>query len=484
MSDISYLSTHFSIYESVLLSIHKNNEEMKEQLKKRDEIIQKLKTDLKIEKFKNKIYTMLIKENTTINLVDVIKEDNEGIHLHFKGDIPIYIKNDLKSDSEEKIHFVLEPTTEKKKTVFRKIKNKIDLAVEKPQENEEKIKKVQEDMEKLAEENKLNASIEAVSKIINENMKELEKCKIPKKYLNIIKDNRITLLAKFSIENYIKYTKTHVRQIENIFTKKKYETKKITHLIASSLSPLEQRLLAYEGYHNTVLLVDDIEKFKMALDLNTNHNKVFLSFSQQEINKELANYSMALFPCKENIKRVVYNPYGFHSLIYVSFPKSSLEDPYSFYILDNINNGQRRWRSDCRLLDFSSILSDFLKSYCITIFRKIYYDFFKDNIYRENYKSKANIFTLDCDQLLLNIIFLSKPKEVCNVFREIIVKNCTYVPTQQDSFNFTADDAIIKNTFNTMEDKSEDLVKVFQKIFENLSDEQAEKLISEQATLI
>ena len=76
----------------------------------------------------------------------------------------------------------------------------------------------------------------------------------------------------------------------------------------------------------------------------------------------------------------------FSNVIYVALPKSTKEDPYSFYRLDNVNsNNKRQWKLDWRLEDISLSLSSSLLNFMIVTFRKIYKDVFLDNDYRDNY---------------------------------------------------------------------------------------------------
>ena len=109
------------------------------------------------------------------------------------------------------------------------------------------------------------------------------------------------------------------------------------------------------------------------------------------------------------------------------------------------------------------------------MFRKIYFDMFNDNIYREDYTTKSPAAHQDCEQLLLNILTLSRPKTFCDTLRKIILKYSTIPPTKIDKFNFTRDDPIAKRNFFQEKDDNKELTAIIQRLFDNISPEIAEK---------
>ena len=111
------------------------------------------------------------------------------------------------------------------------------------------------------------------------------------------------------------------------------------------------------------------------------------------------------------------------------------------------------------------------------MFKKIYRDIFKDNIYRPDYISKSLIAELDCEQLLQNIIELSKPNELCKNIRKIIVKKCSFIPTEIDGFDLKSDDRLQKNRLNII-DKDEDTFNVFSQLFDGISLENIKHILS------
>jgi hypothetical protein len=112
-----------------------------------------------------------------------------------------------------------------------------------------------------------------------------------------------------------------------------------------------------------------------------------------------------------------------------------------------------------------------LKEYLCGIFRKIYQDIFHDNDYREDYKQKTTITSIDFAQLLKNILLLSDRKEFYKLVKEIIINNATYKPTENDKFNLYRDDPILKKKMQKI--KEEDKSESIKLLFDNITSEQA-----------
>jgi hypothetical protein len=466
-----------------------NLEEQRNQLKKkcsdledtiqtRNEKISKLKLQVQYEKFKNSIMTQIISQKTDIKIEDTIVENDEGTHIYNfpNGNIPIFVHDNLQETKTYALITKKTSTVQPGKT-FRTVKN-LELIEEDPNEVELKIKEVEEKFEVIVQENNLEVSYKETINSIEANFTELgSNARFFKKNLNVIKELRSKLLAKINLNDYIKLVKTHILRLEGIFLKKKFDKKKMITTISSSLSPLEQRLCFYGQYYNSELEPDDIQKFQLCLKVNMNYPKRYVSFVTSEIPAKICNYSLAICSIKENIMRTLINPYDFSNVCYLQLEKSTLEDPYSFYSLEKIDKeGKRCWKMECRLDDFSKFLSEHIKTYCINLFRKIYFDIFNDNLFRKDYIDKAPVFQQDCEQLLLNIISVSKQKHFCNLLRDIIVKYCTIQPAQNDKFNFTKDDTIVKKTFLQEKDTDKDVILIIQRLFDEIKYEEAEHI--------
>ena len=479
-AQILHLEERCNIYK-------KKSKELESTIQTRDNIIIKLRCALQLEKFKSNLYAQLLTSHTELKLNEILEEAEDGLHVYNyeNGNIPVFVHdyiNGAVANADEIRQYTI-PI--KKKilrgggTTYRSVKNRVEIIEEKPQEQEEKIKQVEESLEEILQKNNLDVSYNETIDAIENLFEETIKSRTYTKPLISIRDSRSKLLGKLDLNEYIKLVNSHVKRLEEIFTKKKYDQKKISATIVKSLSPLDQRLIFYGQYYNSELQADDTQRLQIALRVNTDYPRRYVPFNASEFYEKMYNYSISIFPLRETLKRILVNPYGFSNIVYLDMPKSTEDDPYSFYILEKVEaDGKRCWKMELRLDEFSKTIAQHIQSYCISLFRKIYMDIYNDNMYREDYREKTVIGMQDCEQLLINIIALSKQKSFCNVLRNLIVKHCTIHPTQLDRFNLTADDKINKRHFAQETDSSEESTRIMKRLFDEISDEDAEKICS------
>jgi hypothetical protein len=477
---MSDLSSQVLNLEEQRNNFKKKCDDLQTLLKTKNDIINKLKLSLRIEKFKSNLFSQIITQNTTLNIQDLYKETEEGIHIsNFpNGNIPVIVHDllDAKDVKTYNITSKKKPGGEHGKN-FRTVKQHVELVDENPVQLEQKIKEGEEALEEIVEENNLDVSYKKTTELIDTMFEEIDKSRVYRKSLINMKETRSKLLGQLTLSDYTKLLKTHITRLEVILTKKKYDQKKIVSTISLSLSSLDQRLASYGNYFSTELDSDDIQRLKICLKVNMNHPKRYVPFSQTELIPKIANYSLCVSTMRETMKRILNNPYGFPNLVYLHLEKSNREDPYSFYSLEKIDpDGKRCWKMECRLEEFSRFISEQIKNYCILLFRKIYFDIFSDNIYREDYAEKTPVTQQDCEQLLINIIQLSKNKTFCNTLRSIVCKYCTIQPSVLDKFNFTRDDPIVKKSFSQEENTSDSLTVVMKRLFDEISTEDAESI--------
>ena len=147
----------------------------------------------------------------------------------------------------------------------------------------------------------------------------------------------------------------------------------------------------------------------------------------------------------------MFNKYGFYNLVYVPVKNSTELDPYSFYYLEQLRNDKRCWKMDCRLEETGNKIISNVKSFLVQIFRKIYLHIFNDNNYRKDYEKIIPAINQELDQLLQNILILSKPISFCNTLRDIVKEIATYIPTEKDKFNLYADDILQRKRYQAKE---------------------------------
>ncbi len=156
-----------------------------------------------------------------------------------------------------------------------------------------------------------------------------------------------------------------------------------------------------------------------------------------------------------------------------------MEDPFRFYILTKFDDeGKRCWKIDLRLQDFSLDLSNNIRTHGITLFRKIYFDVFGDNIYRSGFQKHAYALENDCSQLISNMFIVINHKDFCKKIQEIILKHSNMKATENDKINIKTDDSLHKKLFkelpNTLESEKKDLI---QRLFDDIKDEEIDEFI-------
>ena len=471
--------------------INYENGNLHTQLKNKDRIIENLKLQLKFEHLKNKVYEDIIKKNTSINIHDIIKKQDDEIHIfNFENcTIPLVVhdfvkthKYDLKIKkrhvrTRKQSDLIIVEDDEKtetcKKKTYRTVKKYIETS---DKDLDIKLKKdverVDKEIVKIVYDN-FDVSHKDIVDNIEKIFTSIENNRSYTANVEQIKKYRRKLLGKLNLIEYTDLVQNHINRLTDIFSGRKKTNKEIKRIIILSLTPLDMRLVFYHGYTNINIDIDEVQKFGLVLKMLVEHTKKFVPYNRTVFFNNIKNYSLSLFEISECIERCLVNRYGFQSVIYLQRPKSvtktSKKDPYSFYILENFKEDKRFWKMECRLIDFTNDFINNILPYCINLFRKIYKDVFSDNIYRDNYMGKSQITEFDCEQLLQNIIQLSKPISLCKTIQDIIINKCTFSPTESDKFNLYADDKLQR--FTHKNDTEENTYSVIKQIFDGISND-------------
>ncbi len=227
----------------------------------------------------------------------------------------------------------------------------------------------------------------------------------------------------------------------------------------------------------------------------------FSPFDKDKLLTPIKNYSLALFPVLTLVKLF---PKG--NIAYFPYKKSSDEDPYSFYVLTKsekksvvpdpkdllagskpapkqelVEHSRQKgvekfrpkgivnyWRMDCRLEELSRDIADDLRITCIKIFRKIYFDVFKDNRYRKDYEQHSPILKEECTQLLMNIRTLARYNSFRKELVRIIFEDCTINPTEDDKCALAGDDHIQRKRLLMDKDSDEELIISTKELFDDV----------------
>jgi hypothetical protein len=445
---------------------------LKNILNRKEIQISNLIKELDKEKIKNCFYEYELKRNNIDYSPNIeIKENDIKILSKETKDITLYITDKLDMEDEDT------------KLTFKKYKGqRKNLVKENPIEQEKLIKKIEEEREIKIIENELDIPLKQLTTKIDELMNNIEiKDKINED-LNELKQLRFKILGKVDLKHYTDFLQTNINSIEKVIKeKKKYKNNKLIKEVSKYLYPLEKRLLFYGNYYDDNIDTKEINMFKLTLEINQNYPKRLTPFNYDEFYNKINNFGLALISLKNILNKNLINPYNVNSIVFIGENKGN--DPFSFYILDKIEDNYRYWNMDCRLYNFVSKLREILKGFCIKIFKKIYFDIFSSNKYIKNFEEKSSIFSQDCEQLLQNIFFCCNEEEFWTFITELIYEKCNHKITKYDKMNIKADDKCVKTDFKNVKEngiklKRKEIVEILNQIFENISEEDKEYFLN------
>lgn len=449
----------------------------------RDQVIFDLRVKLELEKYKTRLYESLFKKMGNFPIDFLI--DNTEVKIGWKNSIPVSVLNEH-IEKHPSIKMPTRPkTTEKRKrgrsserdtkekVVFRTAKASLLTQVP-PQKEEEMINKAKITLTEMEEQYGFNISISEIRTVLQSILTEIKSPRIPAKKLKEnmekIRLNQTKLLGKLKLDEYITELKTNLTSIEQSLTRKGPEILQTNLSIA--LSPLDQRFLFFGKYYDTEISPDDFERFQHALFYTANHPTRYIKFSMAILYSQFENYGSVIFDLRSILKRIFVNINGFNSIVYVQQGKSTTDDPFTFYRLDEIGTkGERKWKMENRLYEFCAEHQPRLLRFLVDTFRKIYFTVFNDNNYRPDYRSKAYIFQMDCDQLIVNLFYIANINKFSGLMRRIVKKYCTLVPTNLDKFDYLIDETDIRHKNGKPFDDSTNFEILF-KLFDTITKEE------------
>lgn len=407
---------------------------------------QELEKRLQIEEAKNKHLLSIVKKHLKLKASDVFEEKNGELHLYSIDE------NGNKIEKE-------------KRTSYRSLVNSPYVPP-----TEEKLVSV--DTTRSA----ILSSHFSETPDVPSLFSSFEKFPTSAQLVKIRKEH-FKLIGKLPLDKYIESVRSQIEKTKSICVAKHFSEAKTEKLLPFVLTPLDARLIMFDKYYNTEIDADDILKFRLALDLNIEHQKKYIPYDRDKLFKQFHNYSLALFPIFDIISRNIINPYGFSSIVFMENEKrdegrmpSSL---FSFYTLSKTEENKRCWKIDYRLQEFSSDLATNIRTYAVFLFREIYFHVFKDNIYRSNYKDGAFILANDVVQILNNLNDVLYPKKFCLALQNIVA---SIRPSEQDKVNLKMDDKINKTTFEALKDDVDyEKTELIKQLFDSITKEQIEE---------
>jgi hypothetical protein len=430
----------------------------------KDTYIKQLEEKIKLEQFKSSLYRNIIEANTNILLS---KDEPEDITELFNQLQTLYKSTVLEKPQIEE-EYEIKNIEDNKKTLYKSFKN-IEL-VNEPSIDEQN-NKISEIDKNIKDDLSGYINISDAKKIFDECFKDIETNRIYTKSLNLIKNTRMRING-ITIDEYTNLLKEHLERLTKIFQDKAISEKISTKHITLSMSSLDLRIISYTPYINTELIIDDLTKFKRCILFTLNFPKYFVPFNYDDFFKTFFNHGTLLSTMRDCIERNLINIYGFNNIVYIPITKSNDNDPFSFFHLKKIENKKRYWNMDCRLEDFSNKFIDNIRPYLIDMFRKMYFDVFCDNDYRDNFLQKVSKIELDLKQIIQNICLLCNPKKFNKFMRKIVKDKATYKVTANDIKNFSTDDSSQRRRFEN-EKETIDPVEIMKLMFDNMSSEEA-----------
>jgi hypothetical protein len=466
-----------------------------EDLKQENETLKQnlmlLSIQLDKERMQTRLYKQLLKDNTKIKIKDVIEDKDDGIYFpkYMEEGKLNYIINNVKSKPQKRkpptrvivveSESEAEGTCKLKKSTRRNAKGETYRSIKNMNTVEEKgseelfsiMNQVDTRIQSELDTQFGDIFVERAQKNINEIIDLIKKNEGFENRIKSLSKNRMRLLRHMTIESYIEICTQHLGIIANVLKNNKHDEKSIIKYTNASMNSIEKRLMLYNKYYNTTIDVDDLHRVKCAMFNNIEHNKEFKPYSPDYT--YMTNYMICLVPLKEFLRSIFENAYGFHSIIYLNYDKSSKEDPYTFYTLDECEQDRRLWKMDCRLENVAVNIGETLLTFCEDLFRRIYYNIFNDNEYRENFLQYSQTTICDCKQLLNTIFILCNSKKLRNLCKEIVCNFCTYTPSTRDKFDTVKDDRFQKNMLKKEYFSNEHKFVIMSRLFDNIDEAQS-----------
>jgi broad-specificity NMP kinase len=263
-------------------------------------------------------------------------------------------------------------------------------------------------------------------------------------------NNRIKLLFKTNICDYIILLEKNIIEITDKLKLRGLEDKKINNLLKTKfLKSFEMKFLLKYNYEDISLTNDDISFLQDTSKSRYNYSK-YKIFNKEVFIKSFLNYTISIFDINDMFNIIITNEYC--NIKYIPQVRSKLDDPYSFYYIEKIDNDKIYWTMDCRLHNISNDICEHVLEYCIDLFRTIYYRIYHDNIFRENFDVEQDILQYEGIQLLKNIHKLCCPYNFTINCQQLFIDCMRDNNHDEDSFKFNlkSDDTQQKSLYKEL----------------------------------
>jgi len=379
---------------------------------------------------KSEIYEKIIRNNTDINLDTNEKViDNENQHI----------------DHIDRIEESIETNT-----VNEIIDNEITPSV-----------------------NEINTtSINEVNNVIETRVKAFRTNTSFYKAMNDLKQLRLYLMNITTYEDYMKILREHLQMYKAVLNLRGYTPHDSDIMITqNALLTIESRMIYHRCYLDVKFDTTELYYYESLCDTlyEQNNNGVF---NMEKIISSLCNYSTHIWSFKSVISRILCGME--RNIIFVPFTLNKKDDPFNFYTLSNIDDtGKKYWKLDNRLSNISESFQDNLLPYLIENFRRIYFDIFNDNTYRDDYKTYSDqydVINLELKTLCNNILMISNKLKIRKTLCRMIKEENKYTPNANDIFDIKEDDKITKDDVSKLDDEFKENIRYsIRNMFDSIS---------------
>ena len=457
---------------------YRERKKFEDTIKKNKETIENLQNILLVEQIKNQYLNQILRQTTKLELKDVF--DEKYCNLTLKpvekcSNVNIFIQEFVKPKTDNLNIQTLKPL-EKNDEPERKKKKKNYRSVDRKRLKKDatsKPKKLQIVKTELLSGKECLDKIEIILKEIQSDTD----MSIEKKVKDV-KIQREILLKILNINEYVKIVDKINTKLKRILKNKKISPETITKYLLLSMQNIDMRLLHFKYHVKHSVDIDEIQNLSLCFDKSIIIHEEYEEIKEDKFFSMFSNYAVLYFPLECLVKKY-FEKNKFNNIIYVPFKNSSDSNPFSFYILVQVSEDcNRKWDMDSRLEELSTNFIHNTGNYMIKLFRRLYFEVFNDNIYRENFKNKCPHLENEFLQLTQNIFSLINPISFSLKLIEIVKKHSSYIPNEQnDSFNLRMDDNLQKIKYKNYKLTIEDNYELASKIFDNISKEESQSWV-------
>lgn len=344
------------------------------------------------------------------------------------------------------------------------------------------------DRESKRQEDKLKNRIEK-TKIFEEYKKEystkqtnlLNKLRESKERNNVEKEFiELTKLRKeyfglITYNNFVTFLNKEYHDVIKMCSDKNFLSKTTDSIINTCYTQIERKIIYKDKSSNKEVLDNKTLEFYRNNLFYVNEKLSY--YLRENIIVQFFTYDICLQSFEQIFKTVVN--LNKNLIVYIPHKKSNKNDPYTFYTRTKNENKndksietKRNWVLDGRLEYFTTCVRDELSSYCIIMFRNIYFSIYNDNDFRKDFLKKEYNGTQELKQLLQNFKLISNFYNLNKTLKNIIMKESTIEINENDRVNLQSDCPIQKEKFSTMNEGmyKNDVFENVRELFENFKE--------------